>query len=73
MELYASYTNMYLKCSYCPNFFYSPCLAWIPPMQMWNDLKNVNRQNIYAPQNVKSHWLQAVHPGHSSSLWNWRH
>jgi hypothetical protein len=31
---------------------------------MSNDLKNEKRQNIYAPQNAKSHWLQAVHPGH---------
>jgi len=33
-------------------------------MQMWNDLKNENRQNIYAPQSVKSHCLQAVNSGH---------
>jgi len=56
MELYPSYTNMYLTCQYCTHSFYSPCFAWIPPTQMWNDLKNENRQNIYGPQNVKSHW-----------------
>ena len=64
MELRPSYTTMYLMCSYRTHFFYSPCFAWIPPIQMWHDLKNENRQNIYAPQNVKSHWLQAVHPVH---------
>ena len=33
-------------------------------MQKWNAPKNEKRQYIYASQNVKSHWLQAVHPGH---------